>query len=83
MLDPFTGSGTTAISAINSDRKFVGYEISEEYISLAEKRMKQRQKITAVFAQQNTNIRHRKYRLVRARLQKNFELRNNSDSLQF
>lgn len=39
ILDPFMGSGTTAIAAIRSDRKFVGYEISEEYIELAKKRL--------------------------------------------
>lgn len=39
ILDPFMGSGTTAISALKSERKFVGYDISKEYISLAEKRI--------------------------------------------
>lgn len=39
ILDPFMGSGTTAISALKSDRKYVGYEISKEYIELAEKRI--------------------------------------------
>ncbi|HOJ18130.1 MAG TPA: site-specific DNA-methyltransferase [Ignavibacteriaceae bacterium] len=38
ILDPFMGSGTTAIAAIRSDRKFIGYDISKEYIKLAEKR---------------------------------------------
>jgi modification methylase len=40
ILDPFIGSGTTAVSAIKSERKFVGYDISQEYISLAENRLK-------------------------------------------
>lgn len=40
ILDPFMGSGTTAIAAIKSERKFVGYDISQEYIELAEKRVK-------------------------------------------
>lgn len=39
ILDPFMGSGTTAISALKSNRKFVGYEISSEYLSLSEKRI--------------------------------------------
>ncbi len=39
ILDPFMGSGTTAVSAIKSERKFVGYEISQEYIRLAENRL--------------------------------------------
>jgi site-specific DNA-methyltransferase (adenine-specific) len=32
------GSGTTAVSAVKSERNYVGYEISEEYIDLAHKR---------------------------------------------
>ena len=40
ILDPFMGSGTTAVSAIKSERKFIGYDISQEYISLAENRLK-------------------------------------------
>jgi site-specific DNA-methyltransferase (adenine-specific) len=39
ILDPFMGSGTTAIAAVKSERKFVGYEISQEYIELAQKRL--------------------------------------------
>ena len=39
VLDPFMGSGTTAVSALKCDRKFVGYDISKEYIDLAEKRI--------------------------------------------
>lgn len=33
------GSGTTAVSALKTERKFVGYEISNDYIKLAEKRI--------------------------------------------
>jgi DNA modification methylase len=39
ILDPFMGSGTTALSAIKSERKFVGYDINNEYIALSEKRL--------------------------------------------
>lgn len=39
VLDPFMGSGTTAIAALRSGRKFVGYEIVEEYVTLAQKRI--------------------------------------------
>ncbi len=39
ILDPFMGSGTTAISALKNERRYVGYEINEEYIKLAEKRI--------------------------------------------
>ena len=31
VLDSFSGSGTTAVAALNTDRKFVGCELSEEY----------------------------------------------------
>jgi len=40
ILDPFMGSRTTAVSAIKSQRKFVGYDISQEYISLSKNRLK-------------------------------------------
>jgi site-specific DNA-methyltransferase (adenine-specific) len=34
------GSGTTDVSAINSQRNYIGYDISEDYIALANKRIK-------------------------------------------
>ncbi len=39
VLDPFMGSGTTAIAALKSARKYVGYEIDPSYIQLAESRI--------------------------------------------
>ena len=39
ILDPFMGSGTTAVAAIKNKRCFVGYEISEEYKKTAEIRI--------------------------------------------
>jgi site-specific DNA-methyltransferase (adenine-specific) len=39
ILDPFMGSGTTAISALKSYRNFIGYEISEDYKVISEKRI--------------------------------------------
>ncbi len=41
ILDPFMGSGTAAAAALKSGRKFVGYDIKQEYIDLAEKRISQ------------------------------------------
>jgi len=38
VLDPFMGSGTTAIAALKSNRNYVGFEISQEYIDLIKKR---------------------------------------------
>lgn len=40
VLDPFIGSGTTAIASILSNRNFIGFEINYEYIKIAEKRIK-------------------------------------------
>ncbi len=39
VLDPFIGSGTTAIAAKRLNRNFVGYETNEEYLSLANERL--------------------------------------------
>ena len=39
VLDPFMGSGTTAIAALQTGRRFVGYEISAEYRGLARRRL--------------------------------------------
>ena len=40
VLDPFMGSGTTAISCVNLGRKYLGVEIHQEYIDMAENRIK-------------------------------------------
>jgi site-specific DNA-methyltransferase (adenine-specific) len=40
ILDPFAGSGQAALAALGSNRHYVGYEINEEYVQLAEKRIK-------------------------------------------
>ena len=39
VLDPFIGSGTTAIACINTKRNFLGIEIDEEYCEIARKRI--------------------------------------------
>lgn len=40
VLDPFIGSGTTAIAALKTGRVFVGYEINPDYVALANQRLK-------------------------------------------
>ena len=40
ILDPFLGSGTTAIASLKSNRKFIGIEKEEEYIKICEARIK-------------------------------------------
>ncbi len=41
VLDPFMGSGQTAIAALKSKRHFVGYEIEQKYIDLATRRIQE------------------------------------------
>lgn len=41
ILDPFMGSGQTAIAALNNQRRYVGCEINPEYVQLAEERIAQ------------------------------------------
>jgi site-specific DNA-methyltransferase (adenine-specific) len=40
IYDPFMGTGTTAISAYLQKRNFIGSEITQEYVDLANKRLK-------------------------------------------
>ena len=40
ILDPFLGSGTTAVAAKMLNRRFLGFEISADYCDIAEKRIK-------------------------------------------
>src|SRR5687767_5377575 len=39
VFDPFTGSGTTAVAALGLGRRFVGTELSREYVRLADERV--------------------------------------------
>jgi site-specific DNA-methyltransferase (adenine-specific) len=39
VLDPFIGSGTTAVASVESNRHYVGYELDAEYIDIAERRI--------------------------------------------
>jgi len=39
VLDPFMGSGTTAVVAIKLLRKYIGCEINPEYVKIAEQRI--------------------------------------------
>jgi site-specific DNA-methyltransferase (adenine-specific) len=39
VLDPFMGSGQTALAAIKAGRSYVGYEVNPTYVKLAEKRI--------------------------------------------
>lgn len=39
VLDPFIGSGTTAVAALRTNRNFIGFEIKSEYVSIANQRI--------------------------------------------
>ncbi|MED5350492.1 MAG: site-specific DNA-methyltransferase [Candidatus Thermoplasmatota archaeon] len=39
ILDPFMGAGSTAIAALETGRNYIGYDISKEYIDLANERL--------------------------------------------
>ena len=39
VLDPFMGSGSTGVSCLELDRRFVGYEKEPDYFEIAEKRL--------------------------------------------
>ncbi len=39
VLDPFIGSGTTAVACVKNNRNFIGFEISEEYCDIANNRL--------------------------------------------
>lgn len=41
VLDPFLGSGTTAIAAQNLNKNFIGIEINEEYVNIAKRRLEE------------------------------------------
>lgn len=40
VLDPFFGAGTTGLVALKQNKKFIGIELNQEYIEIAEKRLK-------------------------------------------
>ena len=39
VLDPFMGSGTTAVACINTGRNFIGFELDPEYHAIAQQRI--------------------------------------------
>jgi DNA modification methylase len=39
VLDPFNGSGTTGVVALQNNRRYIGLELNPEYVKLAEARI--------------------------------------------
>lgn len=46
ILDPFIGSGTTAIAALKSERFYIGYDTNPDYVKLSERRIEPYKKQT-------------------------------------
>lgn len=40
VVDPFLGSGTTAVACIIENRRFIGFELKKEYVEIAEERVR-------------------------------------------
>ena len=40
ILDPFMGSGTTAIACINTNRNYIGFELDKHYCDIANERIR-------------------------------------------
>jgi site-specific DNA-methyltransferase (adenine-specific) len=49
ILDPFLGSGTTAIAALNTGRFFIGIEKEPQYVEIARRRVEQAQAQQSLF----------------------------------
>ena len=43
VLDPFLGSGTTAVAAAQLGRSYIGIELSQDYVAIAQARLAQTQ----------------------------------------
>ena len=46
VIDPFCGSGTTGVACIREERDFVGIDMTEEYVEIANKRCKEANETT-------------------------------------
>jgi len=47
VLDPFMGSGQTAIAALKTNRRYVGFEINKKYVNLANARIQEGQEASS------------------------------------
>jgi modification methylase len=44
VLDPFAGSGSTAVAALRTGRRFAGYDTEADYVALAQRRIQEERK---------------------------------------
>ncbi len=45
VLDPFMGTGTTAVAAMKLGRRYIGYEISPAYVEIARQRLEEEERL--------------------------------------
>ena len=57
ILDPFMGSGTTGVAAVQMGRKFIGIEREPSYFEIACRRIEQAQAQADMFVSQGSNVR--------------------------
>lgn len=50
ILDPFMGSGTTGVAAVEGGKRFIGIEISRKYFAIAKRRIERAQQQQRLFA---------------------------------
>jgi len=55
ILDPFMGSGTTGVAAVQMGRKFIGIECEPKYFEIACKRIEDAQRVSDMFGFNGTN----------------------------
>ena len=55
VLDPFVGSGSTAVGAKKLGRNYIGFDISKEYCKIAERRLRETVVDDSLFGSQNPN----------------------------
>ena len=56
VLDPFMGSGTTAVAAVRNDRRYLGFEMDPAYVELAERRVAAAKEVGAIDAPKPPNF---------------------------
>ena len=56
VLDPFMGSGTTAIACISTNRNYIGFELDKHYCDIANERIQEAMQDKAVRERNTTEM---------------------------
>jgi site-specific DNA-methyltransferase (adenine-specific) len=57
VLDPFVGAGSTAVAALRSDRRYVGYEIEPDYVTRSRARLESEKSRLAAEGERSREVR--------------------------